>query len=78
MPPDPDDDATSHDDPSVAIVGGGVVGTATALILAQRDVDVTLYEAGDVGSGATGLAAGICHDAYADPVDAGLAAASID
>jgi sarcosine oxidase subunit beta len=78
VPPDPDDDATTHDDPSVAIVGGGVVGTATALTLAQRDVDVTLYEAGDVGSGATGLAAGICYDAYADPVDAGLAAASID
>ena len=75
MPPDPDADATTSDEPSVAIVGGGVVGTTTALTLAEREVDVTLYEAGDVGSGATGLAAGICHDAYPDPVDARLAAA---
>jgi sarcosine oxidase subunit beta len=78
VPPGSTDSARPSDDPQVAIVGGGVVGTATALRLADRGVDVTLYEAGDVASGATGVAAGICYDAYADPVDAGLAADAID
>jgi sarcosine oxidase subunit beta len=78
VPPESDAAVRTHDDPSVAIVGGGVVGTATALTLAERDVDVTLCEAGDVAGGATGLAAGICYDAYADTVEAELAAAAID
>jgi sarcosine oxidase subunit beta len=78
VPSESDDSARANDETSVAIVGGGVVGTATALRLAERDVDVTVYEAGDVAGGATGLAAGICYDAYAEPVDADLAAESVD
>ncbi len=77
MPTGSDGPQHGHDDPSVAIVGGGVVGSLVALALAERDVDVTLYEAGDVASGASGQAAGICYDAYVDPLDAELAAAAI-
>ena len=64
-------------DTSVAIVGAGVVGVTTALRLARRDADVTLFEAGDVAGGASGSAAGICYDAFADPVDAELAGESL-
>lgn len=61
----------------VAIVGGGAIGLQAAITLADRDVDVTLFEAGELGSGASGRAAGICYDAYADRRDAEIAAESI-
>ena len=57
----------------VAVVGGGVVGLTIAAALAARDAAVTLYERGELGSGATGRAAGICYDAFADPADAAVA-----
>jgi sarcosine oxidase subunit beta len=62
----------------VGIVGGGAVGLTASLELARRDVDVTLFEQGELGSGATGRAAGICYDAYADRRDAEIAARSLD
>ena len=37
---------------SVAVIGGGVVGTAVALALARRDVGVVLFEARDELAGA--------------------------
>jgi len=57
----------------VAIVGGGCVGLVAAGDLARLGVDVTLYERGELGSGSTGRAAGICYDAFADPIDAAVA-----
>ncbi len=63
---------------SVAVVGGGAVGLAAAVALADRGVTVTLYERDELGSGATGQAAGLCYDAYADSIDATLAARSLE
>ena len=39
----------------VAVVGGGVVGLATARSLAERGADVTLFERSYIGSGTSGL-----------------------
>lgn len=45
----------------VLIVGGGLVGCATAWHLARGGADVTLVEAGDIGMGASGQNAGSLH-----------------
>jgi sarcosine oxidase subunit beta len=57
----------------VAVVGAGAVGTTAAHDLAERGCDVTLFEAEAVASGASGRAAGICYDAFAEDVDAAVA-----
>ena len=62
----------------VAVLGGGAIGFAIAGALADRDRAVTLYERDELGSGATGRAAGICYDAFADPVDAAAARHAIE
>ncbi|AUG48133.1 sarcosine oxidase [Haloarcula taiwanensis] len=59
---------------TVAVVGGGAVGLSTALALCRRGESVTVFERDALGSGATGRAAGLCYDAFADGVDAGVAA----
>lgn len=69
--------ASRRDSPRVAIVGGGAVGLRAAADLADRGADVTVYERGTVGSGASGRAAGVVYDAYADPEGAALAGRSI-
>ena len=53
----------------VAVVGAGIVGTATARELAVRGVDVVLIDAGDVSGGTTGLGEGnlLCSDKDAGP-----------
>jgi sarcosine oxidase subunit beta len=61
----------------VAVVGAGAVGLAAARTLAARGADVVLYDRGEVASGATGRAAGICYDAFAEDLDAEVAAASL-
>jgi sarcosine oxidase subunit beta len=61
----------------VGIVGGGAVGLVVAGDLARSDVEVTLYERDTLGSGASGRAAGICYDAFADPTDAAVAVRAI-
>jgi sarcosine oxidase subunit beta len=61
----------------VAVVGCGVVGATTAAELARRDADVTVFEAGDVASGASGRAAGVCYDAFAGKLDAEIAEAAL-
>ncbi|MFB6184232.1 MAG: NAD(P)/FAD-dependent oxidoreductase [Haloarculaceae archaeon] len=61
------------DDPStVLVVGGGVVGCATARALAP-DHDVTVLEEGSIASGATGKASGLVSPVYDHQVN--LAAA---
>ena len=53
----------------VAVVGAGIVGTATARELAVRGVDVVLFDAGEVSAGTTGLGEGnvLCSDKDAGP-----------
>lgn len=62
----------------VAVIGGGAVGATAAARLADRGVDVALYEAGEVGGGSTGLAAGIAYTAFTDPQDVDHATESIE
>jgi len=62
----------------VAVVGAGAIGATAAYDLARDGVDVTLYDRGGVASGATGRAAGICYDAFADGLDAELAGEAIE
>ncbi|WP_247728304.1 NAD(P)/FAD-dependent oxidoreductase [Halovivax limisalsi] len=63
---------------SVAVVGAGAVGATCAYDLARRGADVTLYDRGSAGSGSSGRAAGVCYDAYADPIDAEIGRESIE
>jgi sarcosine oxidase subunit beta len=62
----------------IAVVGCGVVGATAAVELADAGADVTVFEAGDVASGASGRAAGICYDAFADSLDAEIAAEALE
>ena len=61
--------------PDVVIVGGGVIGCATALYLSQRGVRVSVVEMKGVASGASGKAAGILTP-YSGSCDPGLLALS--
>src|ERR1700751_4557697 len=52
-------------DAEVAVVGGGVVGCATALALSRSDVRVALLEAEpDLALGASGTNSGILHTGF--------------
>ncbi|MFP8953785.1 NAD(P)/FAD-dependent oxidoreductase [Natrialbaceae archaeon A-arb3/5] len=62
----------------VAVVGAGAIGATAAYELAREGADVTLYDRGTVASGASGRAAGICYDAFADPLDAEIASDAIE
>jgi glycine/D-amino acid oxidase-like deaminating enzyme len=55
----------------VAIVGGGIVGTATATFLAQAGMRVTLYERTAIAAGASGRNSGVIQQPH-DPVLAAL------
>ena len=45
----------------VVVIGGGVVGCATAYYLSREGVDVTLIEGRRVGCGASGYAVGLLN-----------------
>lgn len=53
----------------VAVVGAGIVGTATARALASRGVEVDLLDSGPVSGGTTGLGEGnvLCSDKHPGP-----------
>ena len=68
----------SGDGTRVAVVGGGAVGVTAAYDLAVAGADVTLFERGDLGSGASGRAAGVLYDAYAEDVDARIGARALE
>ena len=51
------------------MVGGGVVGLSVALSVLRRGAGVTLYEAGDGLSGASGVAAGMLAPAFEAALD---------
>jgi glycerol-3-phosphate dehydrogenase len=55
-------------DAEVAVIGAGVVGSATALALARRDIAVALLEAEpEPGLGASGTNSGILHTGFDSP-----------
>lgn len=58
------------------VVGGGIVGLASAYSLAERGADVTLYEKGSLGSGSTARAAGGIRSQFTTPVNVELSLAS--
>jgi sarcosine oxidase subunit beta len=58
------------------IVGGGIVGLSSAVALAERGVDVTLYEQGSLGSGSTARAAGGIRSQFTTPVNVELSLSS--
>ena len=57
--------------PDVAIIGGGIVGTATAAFLAEAGLRVRLYERASIAAGASGRNSGIVQHPF-DPVLVGL------
>lgn len=57
--------------PDVAIIGGGIVGTAAAALLAEAGARVRLYEATDVAAAASGRNSGVIQHPF-DPVLVGL------
>jgi len=61
----------------VAVVGSGIVGASTAVALARRDVDVTVYEKSHVGAGATGAGGGI-RSQFSTATNVALSRASMD
>jgi len=67
-----------EDGVAVAVVGGGAVGVTAAHELAARGAEVTLFERDELASGASGRAAGIVYDAFAEDRDAAVAARALD
>jgi len=53
--------------PDVAVIGGGIVGTATAVFLAEAGARVTLYEREALAAGASGRNSGVIQHPF-DPV----------
>lgn len=62
----------------VVIVGGGIVGLASAYYLAQQNVDVVVCEKGAIGNGSTERSAGGIRTQFSTPVNVELSKASID
>jgi sarcosine oxidase subunit beta len=62
----------------VVVVGGGIVGIASAYYLAGRGVDVTVCEKSSVGAGSTERSAGGIRAQYSTPVNVALSRAAMD
>ncbi|WP_255169821.1 NAD(P)/FAD-dependent oxidoreductase [Natrononativus amylolyticus] len=62
---------------TVVVVGGGIVGCASAYELASRGVDVVVCEKGSIGAGSTERAAGGIRGQFSTPVNVELSAASM-
>ncbi|RBI60362.1 FAD-binding oxidoreductase [halophilic archaeon] len=61
----------------VIIIGGGIIGIASAYYLRQRDIDVTVLEKSTLGSGSTDRANGGIRAQFSSPVSAALSQESI-
>ena len=59
--------------PDVVIVGGGIIGCATAYYLAQAGASVTILERGDIAGEASGAAAGMLAALSGEAGERGLA-----
>lgn len=57
----------------VIVIGGGIMGTATAYHLASRGVGVVLLEKSHLGAGSTGLTGGIIRQHYSVETSARMA-----
>ncbi len=60
------------------VVGGGIVGLASAYHLAERGLDVTLCERDSVGSGSTDRAVGGIRASFSTPVNVDCSLVSLD
>lgn len=63
--------------PDVAIVGGGIIGTAAAFFLAAAGLRVTLYERAAIAAAASGRNSGVIQHPF-DPVLVGLYRESLE
>lgn len=63
---------------NAVVVGGGIVGAASAYYLAARGVDVVLCEKGSLGSGSTERSAGGIRTQFSTRVNVDLSLASLD
>jgi sarcosine oxidase subunit beta len=62
---------------NVAVVGGGIVGLASAYYLADRGADATVFEKGSLGNGSTERSAGGIRAQFSTPVNVALSLASM-
>ncbi|MEY7848242.1 NAD(P)/FAD-dependent oxidoreductase [Natrarchaeobius sp. A-rgal3] len=62
----------------VVVIGGGIVGLASAYELADRGADVVVCERGTVGSGSTERSVGGIRAQFSSPVNVDLSLESID
>lgn len=60
------------------IVGGGIIGVASAYYLSQKGIDVTVLEKSNLGGGNTGRANGGIRAQFSSPVSAKLSLESIE
>ncbi len=63
---------------TVVVVGGGIVGAASAYYLARRGVDVTVVERSSVGAGSTGRAVGGIRAQFSSPTNVRLSLAAME
>lgn len=63
---------------NVVVVGGGIVGLATAYYLAGGGCEVKVYEKSSIGSGSTERSAGGIRTQFSTPVNVSLSLASIE
>lgn len=61
----------------VVVIGGGIIGVASAYYLQQKGADVTVLEKGKIGSGSTDRANGGIRAQFSSPVSAELSKESI-
>ena len=62
----------------VVIVGGGIIGCATALELARKGASVAVLEKGALASGSTGKSSAIVRQHYSNEVTARMARWGLD
>lgn len=70
-------DKSGNDRTEVVIIGGGIIGLASAYYLEQRDVDVTVLEKSSIGAGNTGRANGGIRVQFTSSVSSALSQKSI-
>lgn len=61
----------------VVVIGGGIIGTASAYYLGSRGADVMLCERSHIGAGATGFGGGV-RTQFSSPVNVDLSLRSLD
>ncbi|MBP1986827.1 NAD(P)/FAD-dependent oxidoreductase [Halolamina salifodinae] len=66
------------DPENVVVVGGGIIGLASAYYLEQRGADVTVLEKSSIGAGNTGRANGGIRAQFTSPVSSALSKESIE